>query len=188
MRPMGKENFIDYYEILQVSPGADREIIERAFRLLAKRYHPDNQHTGDASKFKILVEAYRALSDSEKRATYDNNTKATDVHQNNIPFNTPLNRDPEAERRINQAILFIFYLARKRDAMKPGIGIVELEKLAALPEKELDFHIWYLKEKGWIQRLETGEFAITASGVDEVMEKNLTLEKYHLLPSGNGFS
>jgi len=83
----------------------------------------------------------------KKRAIYDNNTKATDVHQNNIPFNTPQNRDPEAEKRINQAILFIFYLARKRDAMKPGIGIVELEKLATLPEKELDFHIWYLKEK-----------------------------------------
>jgi curved DNA-binding protein len=185
---MGEENFIDYYEILQVSPGADQEIIERAFRLLAKRYHPDNQHTGDNNKFKILMEAYRVLSDPEKRATHDNNNKATDVRRNNIPFNDPQDRDPEAERRINQAILFIFYLARKRDAMKPGIGPTEIEKLTGLPEKELDFHIWYLKEKGWIQRLESGEFAITASGVDEVMEKNLTLKKDRLLPFGNTFS
>lgn len=102
MRLMGKENSTDYYEILQVSPAADQEIIERAFRLLAKRYHPDNQHTGDASKFTILVEAYRALSDPEKRAAYNNNNKPTDVHQNNIPFNAPQYRDPEAERRINQ--------------------------------------------------------------------------------------
>ncbi len=79
MRPMGEENFIDYYEILQVSPGADQEIIERAFRLLAKRYHPDNQHTGDDNKFKILMEAYHVLSDPEKRAIHDNNNKATDV-------------------------------------------------------------------------------------------------------------
>jgi curved DNA-binding protein CbpA len=185
---MGKENFIDYYEILQVSPGADQEIIERAFRLLAKRYHPDNKHTGDAIKFKILVEAYRVLSDSEKRAAYDNNNKATDVHQNNIPFNAPQYRDPEAERRINQVILFIFYLARKQDAMKPGIGIIDLEKQVGLPEKELEFHIWYLREKGWIQRVETGEFAITASGVDEVVEKNLTLKKDQLLLSANEFS
>jgi len=72
--------------------------------------------------------------------------------------------------------------------MKPGIGIVELEKLAGLPENELNFHIWYLKEKGWIQRIETGEFAISASGVDEVMEKNLTLEKDRLLAFANEFS
>jgi hypothetical protein len=48
--------------------------------------------------------------------------------------------------------------------------------------------MWYLKEKGWTQRLDTGEFAITANGVDEVMEKNLTLEKDRLLLSANEFS
>jgi curved DNA-binding protein len=188
MRPMGEGKVVDCYEILQVSPGADQEVIDRTFRLLAKRYHPDNQHTGDDKKFKTLVEAYRILSDPEKRAIHDNNSKATDVHQSSIPFNDPQDRDTAAERRINQAILFIFYLARKRDAMKPGIGPTEIEKLTDLPEKELDFHIWYLKEKGWIQRLESGEFAITASGVDEVMEKNLTLTKDRLLPFGNKYS
>ena len=66
---MGKETpAADYYEILQVNPRADQEVIERAYRLLAKRYHPDNEQTGDATKFQILIEAYRALSDPEKRA------------------------------------------------------------------------------------------------------------------------
>jgi curved DNA-binding protein len=185
---MGKEPSINYYEILQVSPSADQEMIERAFRLLAKRYHPDNKDTGDASKFKFLVEAYQVLSNSEKRAAYDDDNKAVETHQDSILFNAPQSRDTEAERRINQLILFIFYLARKRDAMKPGIGIVELEKLAGIPEKELNFHIWYLKEKGWIQRIETGEFAISASGVDEVMQKNLALKKDRLLPFANEFS
>jgi curved DNA-binding protein CbpA len=185
---MGKETSTNYYDVLQVSPSADREMIERAFRLLAKRYHPDNKDTGDAGKFKFLVEAYRVLSDSEKRAAYDDRNKTFDTHEDNILFNAPQSRDPEAERRINQVILFIFYLARKRDAVKPGVGIVELEKLAGLPERELNFHIWYLKEKGWIQRIETGEFAITASGVDEVMERNLTLKRDRLLPAANEFS
>ena len=185
---MEKETSVNYYEVLQVSPSADREMIERAFRLLAKRYHPDNKNTGDAGKFKFLVEAYRVLSDSKKRAAYDDDNKAVDNHQDSILFNAPQSRDSEAERRTNQVILFIFYLARKRDAVKPGVGIVELEKLAGLSEKELSFHIWYLKEKGWIQRIETGEFAITASGVDEVMERNLTLKKDRLLPAANEFS
>ena len=185
---MGKETFTNYYEALQVSPSADREMIDRAFRLLAKRYHPDNKNTGDPGKFKFLVEAYRVLSDSKRRAAYDDYNKTFETRQDSILFNTAQSRDPEAERRTNQLVLFIFYLARKRDAMKPGVGIVELEKLTSLPERELNFHTWYLKEKGWIQTIETGEFAITARGVDEVVEKKLALKKDRLLPPPTKFS
>jgi curved DNA-binding protein len=39
--------FMDYYEILQVSPNADQTTIERVYRLLAKKYHPDNAEEGD---------------------------------------------------------------------------------------------------------------------------------------------
>ena len=39
--------FADYYEILEISPNANSETIERIFRHLAQRYHPDNQDTGD---------------------------------------------------------------------------------------------------------------------------------------------
>ena len=62
---MGHPTATDYYEILQLSPKADQETIERVYRLLAKRYHPDNKHTGDDHKFNLLTEAYRALSDPE---------------------------------------------------------------------------------------------------------------------------
>ena len=184
---MEKENS-NYYEILQVSPSADQEIIERTFRLLAKRYHPDNKHTGDDGSFRILAEAYRVLSDPAKRAAYDGNHKTTDTHRNNTRFNPSESRDPEVEKKINQAILFVFYTARKRDAMKPGVGVIELEKLMGLPEKELEFHIWYIKEKGWIQRLETGEYAITAKGVDSIIEDNLKLRDDRLLPFAINFS
>ena len=66
--------------------------------------------------------------------------------------------------------------------MKPGVGGVQLEKLLGLPEKEVEFYIWYLKEKRWIEHTETGGFAITASGVDAVIEKNIILRKDRLLP------
>ena len=179
---MGKETPADYYEVLQVNPRADREIIERAYRLLAKRYHPDNEQTGDASKFEVLIEAYRVLSDPEKRAAYDNNHQAANAYQSDIFSNATQSGSAEWERGIYQAILLILYFVRRRDSFKPGVGIVELEEVVHLPEKEMEFHIWYLKEKGWIQRLETGEFAITASGVDEVIENNLLLRKDRLLP------
>ena len=45
----------------------------------------------------------------------------------------------------------------------------------------IEFHIWYLKEKGWIQRLENGKFALTAPGVDEVEKGRLRLNDDRLL-------
>src|SRR5215470_11535729 len=63
--------FQDYYEVLQLSPKADQDTIDRVYRLLVKRYHPDNQETGDPHKFAEVVEAYRVLADAEARAAYD---------------------------------------------------------------------------------------------------------------------
>src|SRR5688572_22035613 len=63
--------FVDLYETLQLSPNASSETIERVYRLLAKRYHPDNQDTGDAQKFSEVHHAYDTLSDTTRRAAYD---------------------------------------------------------------------------------------------------------------------
>jgi hypothetical protein len=62
---------LDCYEAMQLSRHADRETISRVYRRLASRYHPDNRETGDSEKFLRLSEAYRVLSDPEKRARYD---------------------------------------------------------------------------------------------------------------------
>lgn len=62
----------DYYEVLGVSKTASDEEIKRAFRKLAKQYHPDvNKEPGAEEKFKEIGEAYSVLSDPEKRRQYD---------------------------------------------------------------------------------------------------------------------
>ncbi len=63
----------DYYEVLGVPRDADQETIKRAYRRLARKYHPDlNPNDPEAErKFKELGEAYEVLSDKEKRALYD---------------------------------------------------------------------------------------------------------------------
>jgi len=184
---MNREGIIDYYEILQLSQGADQETIERVYRLLAKRYHPDNKNTGDAQKFDELVKAYRALSDPERRADYNAKYDAGNSHQWNNYSHAAPSKGTEEDRKIYQAILSMLYTARRRDAGNAGVGTFQMEKLLEVPEKYLEFHIWYLREKGWIQRVENGGFAITVSGVDAVIENDLPLKKDRLLPDADGF-
>ena len=64
--------FKDYYETLGVPRGADAEEIKRAYRKLARKFHPDVSKERNAeAKFKDVQEAYEVLKDSEKRAAYD---------------------------------------------------------------------------------------------------------------------
>jgi curved DNA-binding protein len=62
----------DYYEILGVTRGADADEVKRAYRKLARKFHPDVSKEKNAEeKFKEVQEAYEVLRDSDKRAAYD---------------------------------------------------------------------------------------------------------------------
>ena len=93
----------NYYDILEVSKNASPEIIEKAYKTLVKKYHPDLQKDSDKNKYeekiKKINEAYDILSDSEKRKNYDFNLKNTEIsindynslYQENINLKNNLN-------------------------------------------------------------------------------------------------
>ena len=63
----------DYYKILGIDKNADENAIKKAYRKLAKKYHPDTNagNAQAAEKFKQITEAYSVLSDPEKKKMYD---------------------------------------------------------------------------------------------------------------------
>jgi hypothetical protein len=185
---MNLNGFINYYEDLQVSSNADIETIERVYRLLAKRYHPDNNGTGNAEKFNIITTAYRELSDPVKRASFDVKYEKEQARRFKNFSEASVSDSFETDQKIRYSILSILYIEVRKDPSHPGIGLWQLEKFLGWPEKILEFHVWYLKEKDWIKLTDTGGYAITASGVDVVEENEMTLGKNQLIAYDDGLS
>ena len=91
-------------------------------------------------------------------------------HTLKIPNGASAGESFEGDRRILESVLSVLYISRRRDAVRGGMGTIQLERLVGCPAEHLGFHLWYLREKGWIERLDNGHLAITASGVDHVIE------------------
>jgi curved DNA-binding protein CbpA len=160
----------DYYEVLQVSSRADQDTIQRVFRHLAKRYHADNGESGDAARFRELLAAFEVLSHPEQRARYDVQYTARVEHAWRMFDQETALDDVASDRHTRASLLAILYTARRNDSERPGVGEVELERLLGCPETHMRFHIWYLKENGLVKRMENGTVAITAAGVDVVLD------------------
>ena len=178
---MNNETFVDHYEILQVSQTADTETIERVYRLLAKRYHPDNSTSGDPEQFNVLRRSYDVLTNPERRAKYDVTYDDEKGHQWRIFDQGSAQDGREQDKRIFHGVLSLLYVARRRDPEGGGLGVVHLERMLGVPREHLDFPLWYLKRRGWIESLVGGRLAITVEGVDVLGTKDLSLPHDRLL-------
>ena len=180
---MAEAAFIDLYEVLQLSPNASAETVERVYRMLAKRFHPDNQDTGDAVRFGEIKLAYDTLSAPELRAAYDVKYEENRAITWKVFGQENAGDHRSEDRRLFHAIMSLLYIARRRDPYNGGLGSVTMEKLLGCPTQHLEFPIWYLKQRGYIERLESGLFAITADGVDKIASDDLSLPTNRLLAS-----
>ncbi len=165
-------SFRDYYETLQLNPNADEETINRVFRILVKRYHPDNRDSGNTKKFNEVMDAYRILSDPEKRAAYDVKYDQNRASVLKLFDEASASDSFDSDRRVCEGILSLLYVSRRRDPNRGGVGVIQMERLLGCPSQHLEFPLWYLRQKSWVERLENGLIAITAAGVDKVIEQN----------------
>lgn len=165
---MEASSFVDYYKIMGVKPTIAIEDLNRRFHRLAKRYHPDNPVSGDRDRFDQLIEAHSVLKDAARRAQYDalydkivgpRQTFKSDSYESDT-----VGQDVDVQARL----LSVFYTRRRRNIREPGVPEMELERIFGCPIQDLEFHLWYLRAKGWVERLENGMLAITVLGIDHV--------------------
>jgi curved DNA-binding protein CbpA len=181
---MSANEFVDFYELLQLSSNADTETIERIFRHLAKKLHPDQSDLANNDQFIKIVEAYEVLSDPETRAGYD--ARYQDYWNRKWKLASVASDMSELgdDKVARERILSLLYVQRRRSMKSPGLGETEISRLLNTPLELAEFHLWYIKTKGWVERLETGHLAITALGVDQV-EKSRSLRPEKLIEAHN---
>jgi curved DNA-binding protein len=166
------ERFVDYYELMQISPNAELDTVQRVFRMLVARYHPDNPHTGDVNKFLLLKQAYETLSDAQKRANYDTQYSLRNVEPLPIFELREFTVGLEGEPNRRMGVLCLLYHRRRTNPEVPGLSILELEQMMGFPREHLMFTAWYLQEKQYVKTTGNSDLVITAEGIDYI-EKNM---------------
>jgi curved DNA-binding protein len=170
--------FVDYYRILQVRPNCDAKKLETAYRRLAKAYHPDHAETADVNKFNEVMEAYKILRNPEYRQEYDILHKA---HTNAEHWESPVadtvcveEKNALTDAEAHEKILLALYKKRRENAQNPGVLAFYIKDSLNCSDEIFEFHAWYLKAKGFIERTEQNELAITVEGIDHVISVSRT--------------
>jgi curved DNA-binding protein len=168
--------FVDYYEMLRVSPSAEIESIQRVHRALAARYHPDNLETGDLERFLLVNEAFKVLSDPEKRREFDANYKSKKENPMPVFLTKEFTEGVDGEINRRMGLLCLLYTQRRTNSLQPALSVLEIEQLMFIPREHLIFTVWYLKAKRFIIQDDRSSLMITSDGID-FMETNLPEHK-----------
>ncbi len=179
------EEFVDFYALLQIDPGCERSMVEKAYRHFAQLYHPDHTETADVEKFQEATRAYKVLKDTKRRAEYDEQRKA----HLGVEDPAPTPRDDIVidgstavqDAEMHEQILLALYKQRRENAREPGMMPYYVQKDLDCSDESFEFHTWYLKSKGFIEITQQSELAITIEGVDHVISSSRAAKERLLL-------
>ena len=202
---MATDQFVDYYEFLMVSPTADRAMIEWAVRLMLTRYGKKTGEDADPAKYELVKEAYRTLADPKRRELYDalrrDHAEPIEPHEtfeappgaiatlrtkdNNVTVEsirveqTATAADVELQIRLRQGVMSALYDIVVTRPRNPELGRAEIARAMEARIDEIEFTIWFLREKELLRTTNQGLYGITAKGVDWVEGGGVP----HLTPS-----
>jgi curved DNA-binding protein CbpA len=163
--------FQDHYVTLAVETNSDSATIQAAYSRLAQKYHPGNADTGDKAKFDAVNQAYEVLADPELRASFDK-VKGVDHEAGNPKFTgVEFFQALEDSAALRAAILCILYDRRRIKSGRPSLSLRHLEGMLQVTPEEMNFALWYLKQRGLSVNDDKSSMAITVEGMD-YLEKN----------------
>lgn len=177
---MEEAEFIDFYELMQISPNAELETIMRVYRMLATRYHPDNPETGDRDMFVLLNQAKGILTNTDARVEYDAMLGSHLSEPLSVFSLKEFAKGIDGEGNRRMGVLCLLYNRRRMNLDEPGHSVLDLENMMSCPREHLMFALWYLKEQGLVRQDQHSNFVVTGAGVDYVelhLPKNKLLYK-----------
>jgi curved DNA-binding protein len=158
--------FQDHYIVLGVEPSADIEAIKQAYTRLADTLHPDNPETGDQKKFNDLNAAFEVLCDPALRMELDK-IKGVDRDAGNPVFTGAVFFDAlQRAVTLRFAILCILCDRRRLKPSNPTLSQRRVETMLQTTNDELNFVLWYLKQRGYVYNDDKSNLQITVEGMD----------------------
>jgi curved DNA-binding protein CbpA len=157
--------FQDHYDLLGIDPKSDSETVQRAYALLAEKYQDDPE------KFEALNMAYEVLADPLLRREFDK-LKGIGAEDGAPKFSgsqffEALGRDDG----LRSTVLCILYDRRRTSPFKPSVSMRHLEGMLEATTEELNFTLWYLKQRSLVLPDDKSSLQITVEGMD-LLEKN----------------
>jgi curved DNA-binding protein CbpA len=158
--------FQDHYVILGVDPKATSDVIQAAYAKLAQKYHKDNPATGNQEKFEAVNLAYEVLCDAAMRAEFDK-LKGIDLDDDKPRFGCDqFFENLGKQTGLRAAILSVLYERRQLKPYRPSLSMRHLDSMINATNDELNFALWYLKQRGLVVSDDKSNLQIAVDGMD----------------------
>ena len=163
--------FQDHYEVLGVEHKAGTDAIQLAYARLAEKFHPITGATPDKEKFEAIGLAFEVLSDPDLRRDFDKLKGIGGEEKPKFsgrPFFEAYGRDVN----LRIALLCVLYDRRRNKPFTPALSMRHIEAIVAATSEELNFALWYLKQRDLVSQDDKSSLQITTEGMD-FLQKNL---------------
>ena len=160
--------FQDHYQVLGVEPKSDSETIQRAYAKLAQKYHPDNRETGNRESFDAVNLAYEVLANPVTRREFDA-LKGIGANEGPPKFSGAEFFDAFGrDAGLRAALMCILYDRRRTKPFTPSLSLRHVEGLLDATTEELNFALWYLKQRMLVGMDDKSSLYITVDGMDSL--------------------
>jgi curved DNA-binding protein CbpA len=157
--------FQDHYEVLGVDHKAGTDAIQTSYARLSAKYNPQTGSAPDHDKFESVTLAFEVLSDPDLRSDFD---KLKGIGADDKPkfSGAPFFEAYVRDINLRVALLCVLYDRRRSKPFTPSLSMRNLEAIFNVTTVELNFALWYLKQKDMVTMDDKSSLQITTAGMD----------------------